>query len=116
MDWRGPAPRETTDWPGRYWFEDDPQVHEGDCRVVDISVEGAGVEVFGDTPIEPVGHRLSVRVQGPRGLTIVIHLAGVVRNLSLGSSGGVRLGVQFFGVTAMERGILQALESLQAAP
>ena len=51
-------PRQLADWPGTYHFDDDPEVDDGACRVVDISRMGVGVEVFGNTPVDPIGHRV----------------------------------------------------------
>jgi len=101
-------PRQTANWPGRYQFEDDPEVGGGTCRVVDISRLGIGIELFGDTPIDPVGRRLAVDVSRPPGGSVGVRLEGEVRNITLGTSGGVRVGVEFVGVTPQERPSLRS--------
>ena len=52
MALRRRVPRQTTGWSGTCSFGDEPNAH--DCRVLDISVIGAGIEVFGAVP-DPIG-------------------------------------------------------------
>jgi hypothetical protein len=73
----------------------------GDCRIVDISEGGAGIEAFGDMPDDPVGSRLQVNVPCPGGST-GLKMEGVVRNVDSGRSGGVRLGIEFAGLSDWE--------------
>ena len=54
-DTRRRLPRHLADWPGTYHFDDHPEVGGGTCRVLDISRMGAGVVVFGNTPVDPLG-------------------------------------------------------------
>jgi hypothetical protein len=107
-------PRHLADWPGTYHF-DHLEIADGDCRVLDISRMGVGVEVFGDTPVDPVGHRVIANVRGPAGGSIGIHMEGQIRNVSLGSAGGVRLGIEFVGLSDVEQGIVDSLEQMQIA-
>jgi hypothetical protein len=76
---------------------------------------GAGVEVFGDAPLDPLGRQLIADVRGPAGASMGLHIEGKVRNVSLGSSGGVRLGVEFVGLTDIEQAIVDSLEQMQIA-
>jgi hypothetical protein len=115
MESRRRLPRQAADWPGRYRFEDDPTIDEGACRVIDISRMGAGVEVFGDTPNDPIGSRLVVDVSGPAGGSIALQMAGQVRNVALGSQGGFRVGMEFVGLSDLEQAILDSLERMQVA-
>jgi hypothetical protein len=106
--------KQSADWFGSYRFEDDPQI-EGTCQIVDISQIGIGVELFGDTPFDPVRHRLAIDVQNPSGRSLRLHMEGQVRNITLGSNGGVRVGVEFGGLTEMEQAILSSLERMHVA-
>ena len=108
-------PRQLADWPGTYHFDNDAEVATDTCRVMDISRMGVGVEVYGDTPVDPIGHRLAADVRGPAGGSIGLHMEGRVRNVTLGSSGGVRLGIEFIGLTDIERAIVDSLEQMQIA-
>jgi hypothetical protein len=83
--------------------------------VVDVSRRGAGIEVYGDTPDDPIGRRLTVDVRGPAGGSIGIRMAGEVRNVAMGPTGSVRVGVEFIGLTDMEQAILDSLEQMQVA-
>jgi hypothetical protein len=96
-------PRQSADWAGQYEFEDDPTVGAGSCRIVDFSTLGAGIELFGDTPIDPVGRRVTVDISRRPGGSIGLRLAGEVRNITLGASGGVRVGVEFAGLDTRGR-------------
>jgi hypothetical protein len=46
-------PRHLTDWGGRYMIEGDPDARWRDCRVLDISSAGAGIELLGLAPTRP---------------------------------------------------------------
>lgn len=87
--------RRSVDWAGRFWFNDDPGAEMGACRVIDVSELGAGVELFGEMPLDLIGRLLAVRVPGPAGGSMGFHIAGIVRHVAPGRSGGVRLGIEF---------------------
>ena len=85
--WRAPI-----DLWGWYTFPDDAET--GTCRVVDISEDGAGVELFGNTPDDPIGRVLRVEITGPDG-SMGIQITGVVRNVAVGRLDGARVGIEF---------------------
>jgi len=117
MSTRRRLPRQPANWPGSYHFDDDVDVDvdEGSCCVVDVSRMGAGIEIYGDAPADPIGRRLTVDVRGPAGGSIGIRMAGDVRNVALSGTGGVRMGVEFVGLSDMEQAILDSLEQMQVA-
>src|SRR5580704_7773205 len=88
----------TTSWSGRYIVEDDPQSEWTECRVLDISVLGVGLELFPiDSDHDPgqlVGHRLVIQVQAPVGESISVRLMGSVTHVGSGPEGGVRTGLE----------------------
>lgn len=109
----------TTSWSGRYIVEDDPASEWSECRVLDISVLGVGLELF---PIDHdedsgllVGHRLVVLVQAPVGESISVRLMGTVKNVGGGTQGGVRAGLEFVGLSDTEQAIVKVIEQLQVA-
>jgi hypothetical protein len=112
---RRPGSLRAAGWLASYRFEDDPDVGEGPCRLLDVSSDGAGIEAFGDTPVNPVGHRLSIDVRGGSEGAISVRLAGSVRAVSLGPSGGVRLGIEYAAMTALDREIVDALQQVVTA-
>ena len=113
VDMRRRVPRTSAGWAGSYQFEGGAELHAGRCRVLDISVMGAGVEVFDSAPEQPVGRQLAIDVQAWAGGSVAIGLVGVVRNTRSGNEGGLRLGMEFVGLSDTERSILDALEMMQ---
>ena len=55
-------PRQFADWDGTYLVVDDPEQRFRDCRVVDISSAGAGIELLDAPPQITEGNRLFVVV------------------------------------------------------
>jgi hypothetical protein len=109
----------TTSWSGRYIVEDDPESEWMECRVLDISVLGVGLELFPidshDDAGQLVGHRLVVQVQAPVGESISVRLTGTVKNVGSGAEGGIRTGLEFVGLSDTEQAIVKVIEQLQAA-
>jgi hypothetical protein len=58
---------------------------------------------------ELIGHRLNVEIQAPVGESIVLGLRGTVKNVSLGSDGTTRAGLEFVDLSETERAILNAM-------
>jgi hypothetical protein len=109
----------TTSWSGRYIVEDDPGSEWTECRVLDISVLGVGLELFpiesDEDPGQLVGHRLVVQVQAPVGESISVRLMGTVKNVGTGAGGGIRTGLEFVGLSDTEQAIVKVIEQLQVA-
>lgn len=97
-------PRQFTDWQGKYMVEDDPDQGWRDCRVVDVSSAGAGVELVNSTERESSGCRI----------ILAVHIAGVVRYSETLKDDGRRVGIQFMNLTDDERIYIESLESLGA--
>jgi len=98
-------PRQFTDWQGKYMIEDDPDELWRECRVVDMSSAGAGLELLGVRPEELPGHKIILAVQ----------LRGEVRNFRPAKNEGMRVGIQFSDLTPEEREYLDSLMELKAA-
>lgn len=96
-------PRQLADWRGRYIVEGDPEENWRDCRVVDISSAGAGVEVPGGSPEETEGHRI----------VLVIHLIAEVK-YAKAQQDKLRVGLQFVELSDAERRYLGSLADLDA--
>jgi len=109
----------TTSWSGRYIVEDNHASEWGECRVLDISVLGVGLEIFpigdDDDPGLLVGHRLVVLVQAPVGESISVRLMGTVKNVDSGTRGGIRTGLEFVGLSDTEQAIVKVIEQLQVS-
>jgi hypothetical protein len=102
-------PRENIGWPGRYRFDGDPDDRWGDCQVIDVSLLGAGVLLFGTLPSRLVGRTLTVEVVTPAGASITIRIAGETRNVTPGPDGGTRIGIEFTDISETERSILDVM-------
>jgi c-di-GMP-binding flagellar brake protein YcgR len=107
------VPRQEAGWPGRYRFEGEPETEWGRCRVIDISIIGAGTEVFGAVPPIPFGRRRLIQVETPAGAAIKLQLLGEVRNFTRGPEGGTRIGIEFTDVSETERSILEVLSHMR---
>jgi hypothetical protein len=97
-------PRQFTDWQGRYLIEGDPDRRWTECRVIDISSAGAGLEVVGSNPRGACGDRIIVAIQ----------LCGEVRSCIPGKDDRSRIGIEFVDLTEAERRYLESLAELQA--
>lgn len=95
-------PRQVVDWPGAYSVDEDPAGIWGDCRVIDISSGGAGLEI-------PFPHR---EVQVGETVLLTIQLRGGVRDSRVRGENRLRVGIEFMGVSERERAYLESLADL----
>ncbi len=109
------VPRQAAGWFGKCLVEDDPQAVWSECRVVDISILGAGIEVFGAPLRNLVGQRLAVEVQPSAAASLSIHLVGEIKNVAAAPRGRVRLGMEFIDLTDSERSFVHVLEQMRMA-
>jgi PilZ domain-containing protein len=111
------VPRQEAGRPGRYLLQGDPQTARRACQVLDISLLGARLEVFEPAGNELIGREVTVEVQRASALTGTLktsRLVGVIRDVSPGPEGGVRVGIQFMGdLPWAERAVLEAYERMQ---
>ncbi len=116
MEKRRRAPRvSTTSWFGRYVVENEPGSGWEECMVIDISILGLGLELFGTVTEDMIGKRLVVHVGAPAGESVSLRLVGQLKNLSEGRLGGIRAGLEFVDLSETEREILKAMELLKVA-
>ncbi len=111
MERRRRVPRQVAGWTGKYCIEgDDPEAWY-ECHVLDISVIGVGIELFGPVsdPDGLLGRRVVVEANTPTGASLSLRAQGEVRNVREGSRGGTRVGLEFVDLTETERSILDAL-------
>jgi hypothetical protein len=104
MDHRRIVPRQRTDWHGKYMIEGDPDERWRECRVIDVSTAGAGLELLETTPDETRDRRIVVAVQ----------LRGSVRNSAAQGEDGLRAGVQFVELSEPDQSFLSSAAELQA--
>ena len=85
-------------------LEGDPNESWRECKVIDISTAGAGLELLDSVAQELDGHRNILTVQ----------LAGEIRNSGPGRHNGIRAGVQFADLSESERCYLDSIVELKA--
>ncbi len=109
------VPRQDAGWFGKCLVEGDPGAAWYECRVIDVSIIGAGLEVFGVPDRDLIGRRMTVEVQAPTGASVSVRFVGVINNAGAVPGGGVRFGMEFAGLSKSERSILNMLEQMQVA-
>ncbi len=97
-------PRQFADWEGTYLVEGDPEMRWRDCRVVDISSAGAGVELIDPPSDVAEGNRIFISV----------HLQAEIRHAADLRGDRLRVGAQFVELSEAERAYMAELNQLQA--
>jgi hypothetical protein len=93
------ATRQGAGWPGTYRFEGDPDGKWFDCQVLDISILGAGIEIFHPLHGDLVGRKVTVDAQASGSGSASIRFVGTIRDIRPGPSGGIRTGIAFSGLS-----------------
>jgi hypothetical protein len=97
-------PRQPADWRATYLIEGEDHERWRDCRVIDISSLGAGLELLGTTPDEIADHELIVAV----------YWRTKVKNSRPGNAAGLRVGTQFLDLTERESAYVDSLTEIGA--
>jgi hypothetical protein len=98
--------RREVDWATRYKLEGSRDQEWRAARVMDISRGGAGVELFDTTAEQTRAHRVVLEFDLPPAM---LRLYGDVRHLSPSDGGGVYVGLEFSGLSVLERDMLDSL-------
>ncbi len=85
-------------------IEGDPDERWRDCRIVDMSSAGAGLELLDASHEETAG----------RNIIIALQFRGEVRHALPSRTEGIRSGVRFVDLTEEHQIYLQSLTELQA--
>jgi hypothetical protein len=114
------AERQSAFWTGRCHVQDEPLDLWRECAIIDVSTLGVGIDLCHPDPVELLGmwqdgelrldvsRRITLRLElGP---SVDLTVAGEVRNAGSGPDGMVRAGIEFVGLTEIERSILDLLE------
>jgi c-di-GMP-binding flagellar brake protein YcgR len=113
VEQRRRVPRQGACWFGRYRLESDRRGEWHECLVVDISTLGVGLDVEGGIPKELMGQWIEVEVNVPASASVNVRLRGEVRHAAQDVRGGARIGIEFSGLSDIERSILDALEIVE---
>ena len=109
-------PREAAGWLGRYMIVGRPDLGWGECRVLDVSAAGVGLELFGPWPRDGVDAELLVCLDPVFDPDCEgVQLPATVRNASAGRFGFLRVGIEFVGLSAEQRAFLLSFVGRQPA-
>jgi len=97
-------PRQSTDWRGKCLIEGDPEGRWRDCRVIDVSSAGAGLELLETTPEETEGQNLF----------LAVHVRATVKNTGPARGPILRVGTQFVDLGPSEIAYLSSLAEVDA--
>jgi hypothetical protein len=89
----GDSPRDPADWPARYQF--DAHSDWRDCRIIDLSFEGAAVELYDVEPVDPLVGRLNLEISSIASDQVGVALRTVIRRVDRPSDRGVVVDVDF---------------------
>jgi hypothetical protein len=107
--------RQGAGWLGSYRLPEQPRAGWAQCRILDISGSGIGLELFGP-PWPPDGRGVDLVIRFDAGVPAgsrTAQLPGVIRNHAASKFGFVRVGVEFVGLNPEERELLDALVERQ---
>lgn len=97
-------PRQYANWPGRFAIEGQPDGVWHNCRVIDMSSGGAGLDLFSVAPDDIDG----------RNIMLAVHLRGQIRHCTTTTDERVRVGIQFLDLGANQRRYMRSLEAVGA--
>jgi hypothetical protein len=105
--------REPAGWLGRYMVAGRPELGWGECRVLDVSPVGVGLELFGPWPRDGVDAELRVCIDAVTDPDGGVQLPATVRNASAGRFGFLRVGIEFVGLDPEQREFLASFVGRQ---
>jgi len=104
---------QTGEWPGRCSVEGDPESARVECKLLDLSIFGAGIELPGGPYSDFQDQKVIVEVHAPLGESVSLRLVGEVRNMTP-TSEGTRLGIEFVELSETEQEILKVFSIMKA--
>jgi PilZ domain len=107
------APRYPADWAARYRF--DTRAEWRNCRLIDVSWEGAALELHAVDDDEPLVGLFDLEIKSVTGSDGGIPVRGEIRHHLRTAMGRVIVGIEFRDLTIEELQLLQLLVSLRAA-
>lgn len=89
----------------------EPFAEWSECRVVDISMLGAGITFDHPQPSDLPGRLISVNLPADAA-SINVRLEGEIKNVAPAISGGTRVGIEFVGLSETERALAAVLSAM----
>jgi hypothetical protein len=105
------APRYAADWAARYRLDERDEWRA--CRVVNVSLDGAALELVGVTFVEALTGPIIVQIASISGDEIGVTVRAVIRRHEQLESGQVLVGVEFSVLRDEERRLLRLLVGLR---
>ena len=102
-------PRREAGWLGTYSLPQKPNLTLGECRILDLSASGAGLELYGPWPRKGVDTAIIVRLGRADEGEEVHELRAEVRNAARTKFGFMRVGVRFVGLSVEDARYLRLL-------
>jgi hypothetical protein len=102
--------RQPQGWVARYLVDDREDWYQ--CRVVDVSLGGAALELFGPAPLQDGGMLVELQPAGEYRIGLQLH--GQMRDLTDGGDRGIRVGIDWAVLSNTEREQLALLLARQA--
>jgi len=110
MEHQRRVPRRRLSRAGQYRIDQGPP---GECRVLDISTLGVGVELLDPVrTLDLIGQRVAIRISTVLVPSDGVCMLGEIRNVAPAPGGRVRIGVEFVGQS--ETAILDGLRRIDA--
>jgi hypothetical protein len=98
--------RREVDWPTKYLLEGSRERAWRECQVLDLSRGGAGVVLYGSSREEVSAARVIIELEVP---PATLRIRGDVRHARLDEDGALRVGLQFGGLSVLERDLIDSL-------
>jgi len=103
--------RQEAGWVGKWRIEDDSDSAPSECKILNFSMLGAGVEISKPHQGHLVGQKVTVNAQPLTGGSVSLRLLGEIRYASRAPGGRIQLGIEFVGLSKAEMAILDALSA-----
>jgi acetamidase/formamidase len=107
------SPRYAADWAARYRLDERDEWRV--CRVVDVSLDGAALELVDVTFVEGLTGPIVVQVASISGDQIGVTLRAVIRRHEQLDNGRMLVGVEFSVLRDEERNLLRLLVGLRTS-
>jgi hypothetical protein len=107
--------RQGAGWLGSYRLPGQPAAGWAQCRILDISSSGVGLELFGP-PWPPEQPDVAIVLRFDAGVpagSLTAQVPGLIRNSAASRFGFVRVGVEFIGLNAEQRALLDGIVERQ---
>jgi PilZ domain len=111
--------RQDADWVGTWRLADHPDATSFECKVLDISKLGAGIEIDQSRQVDLIGQKITVTAQPLAGGSVSVRFVGMVRHVHRkventefrgGAQGRIsRLGIEFVSLSNEEIATLDAI-------